>query len=59
VLAVAARVVECEIGRFGMGLAETLAARLRGEYVELGEVSADALTTAVRGVLPRPSEGAA
>ncbi|RYJ03085.1 MAG: VWA domain-containing protein, partial [Actinomycetales bacterium] len=42
-------VVDCETGRFTMGLARTLAEHLRAEYVALGDVTADALTDAVRG----------
>lgn len=40
-------VVDCETGRFTMGLARTLAEHLRADYVALGEVTADALTEAV------------
>ena len=42
-------VVDCETGRFTMGLARTLAEHLRAEYVALGDVTAEALTDAVRG----------
>ena len=42
-------VVDCESGRFTMGLARTLAEHLRADYVALGEVTADALTDAVEG----------
>ncbi|MEO3787615.1 VWA domain-containing protein [Actinocorallia sp. B10E7] len=45
---VAALVVDCETGRFRMGLARRLSGELRAEYVPLGEVAADELTTAVR-----------
>jgi len=48
---VAALVVDCETGRFRMGLAGQLAEVLRAEHVPVGEVSAAALTTAVRGSL--------
>ncbi|WP_211239749.1 hypothetical protein [Jiangella gansuensis] len=41
-------VVDCETGRFRLGLAHDLAARLRAEYVPLGEVSAADLTNVVR-----------
>ncbi len=41
-------VVDCETGRFRMGLASGLAHSLRAEYVPLAEVSAQALTDVVR-----------
>lgn len=44
-------VVDCETGRFRMGLAHTLAEALLAEHVPLGEVTAEALTTAVRGAV--------
>ncbi len=48
-------VVDCETGRFRLGLAEQLAAVLRAEHVPLGEVSASALTDVVSAVRrPRP-----
>ncbi|MGH3358605.1 MAG: vWA domain-containing protein, partial [Nocardioidaceae bacterium] len=47
----ASLVVDCETGRFRMGLAATLAGRLRGEYVPLGEIAAEALAAAVRPAL--------
>jgi len=56
---VAALVIDCETGRFRMGLAAGLAEALRAEYVPLGEVSAAALTTAVRGSLATREEGVA
>ena len=37
-------VIDCETGRFRMGLAGRLAARLGAEHVPVGEVSADAIT---------------
>ncbi len=46
---VASLVIDCETGRFRMGLAHELADQLLGEYVPLGEVSADAITDVVRG----------
>ncbi|TCN46305.1 magnesium chelatase subunit D [Rhodococcus sp. SMB37] len=46
---VAAVVVDSETGRFRMGLAAQLADRLGAEYVQVGEVHADALTSIVRG----------
>lgn len=46
---VAAVVVDSETGRFRMGLAAHLADRLGAEYVQVGEVHADALTSIVRG----------
>jgi magnesium chelatase subunit D len=48
---IASLVVDCETGRFRMGLAGQLAEALRAEYVPVGEVSAAALTSAVRGTL--------
>jgi magnesium chelatase subunit D len=46
----ASLVIDCETGRFRMGLASQLADRLMAEYVPVGEVSASALTAVVRGV---------
>ena len=46
---VAAVVIDCETGQFRLGLAHQLADHLRAEYVPLGEVSAEALTGAVKG----------
>ncbi|MDT0202199.1 magnesium chelatase subunit D family protein [Nocardioides sp. AE5] len=53
----AALVIDCETGRFRMGLARNLADELRAEYVALGDVSASALTGAVHGSLGRGPEG--
>lgn len=47
---VASVVVDCETGSFRMGLAGALADRLGARHLPLGEVSADALTSAVRSV---------
>jgi len=44
-------VIDCETGRFRMGLAGELARHLGAQHVPIGEVSAAALTTAVRGTL--------
>ncbi|MFI7159974.1 magnesium chelatase subunit D family protein [Micromonospora chalcea] len=41
-------VVDCEAGRFRLGLAARLATHLRAEHVPLGEVTADGLTRVVR-----------
>jgi magnesium chelatase subunit D len=49
---VASLVIDCETGKFRMGLARQLADHLMAEYVPLGEVSASALTDVVRGGLP-------
>lgn len=46
---VSAVVIDCETGRFRMGLAHQLADHLMAEYVPLGEVSASALTDVVKG----------
>jgi magnesium chelatase subunit D len=46
---VASVVVDCETGRFRLGLALQLADALRAEHVPLGDVSASALTDVVRG----------
>jgi len=56
---VAALVIDCETGRFRMGLAASLAEALLAEHVPVGEVSAAALTTAVRGSLATREEGVA
>ena len=53
---VSAVVIDCETGRFRMGLAHQLADRLMAEYVPLGEVSAAALTDVV-GAFRRPGPG--
>ena len=45
---VAALVVDCESGALRLGLAELLAEHLRGDYVPVAEVTAAALTAAVR-----------
>jgi magnesium chelatase subunit D len=42
-------VIDCETGRFRLGLAHQLAEHLMAEYVPLGEVSAAALTDVVKG----------
>ena len=47
-LGLATLVIDCETGRFRMGLAADLATDLRAQYVPLGEVSAEALTGVVR-----------
>ncbi|MBS7548244.1 VWA domain-containing protein [Dietzia massiliensis] len=46
-LGVASVVVDCETGRFRMGLAAELAAHLGAEHVPLGEVTAEGLTRTV------------
>ncbi|MGC5162221.1 magnesium chelatase subunit D family protein [Rhodococcus sp. DT1] len=46
---ISAVVVDSETGRFRMGLAGRLAERLEAEYVQVGDVHADALTGIVRG----------
>ena len=46
---VSAVVIDCETGRFRLGLAHRLAEHLMAEYVPLGEVSAAALTDVVKG----------
>ncbi|WP_298182078.1 magnesium chelatase subunit D family protein [Saccharomonospora sp.] len=43
-------VVDCETGRFRMGLAARLADHLHAEHIPLGEVTADGLTDVVRSV---------
>ena len=47
-LGVASVVVDCETGRFRMGLASELAGHLGAEHVPLGEVTAEGLTHTVR-----------
>ncbi|MFD1858909.1 putative cobaltochelatase [Aeromicrobium camelliae] len=47
-----ALVVDCETGRFSLGLARDLAASLQADYVPLGEVTADGLTAAISAHLP-------
>ncbi|WP_375001720.1 VWA domain-containing protein [Aeromicrobium sp. CTD01-1L150] len=46
---VASVVVDCETGRFRLGLGVRLAEHLRAQHVPLGEVSAEALTGVIRG----------
>ena len=45
---VASLIIDCETGKFSMGLARELSTQLRGEYVPVGDVAAAALTSAVR-----------
>lgn len=45
---VTALVIDCETGRFRLGLAARLAGLLEAQHVPLDEVAAEALTTAVR-----------
>ena len=45
---VSSLVIDCETGRFRMGLAAALADRLRADHVPVGEVSAESITTTVR-----------
>ena len=45
---VGAVVLDCETGRFRMGLAQTLATHLRAQHVPIGEVSAAAVTEVIR-----------
>lgn len=47
-----ALVVDCETGRFTLGLARELAGHLAADYVPLGEVTADGLTSAISAHLP-------
>ncbi|KRC65035.1 magnesium chelatase [Aeromicrobium sp. Root236] len=47
----ASLVIDCETGKFRMGLASQLADHLLAEYVPLGEVNASALTEVVRSGL--------
>ncbi|MDV8002975.1 VWA domain-containing protein [Rhodococcus sp. IEGM 1408] len=47
-LGVASVVVDCETGRFRMGLASELATHLGAEHIPLGEVTAEGLTDTVR-----------
>jgi len=49
---VASLVIDCETGKFTMGLAHELAGHLLAEYIPLGEVNATALTTVVRATIP-------
>jgi magnesium chelatase subunit D len=58
---VTALVVDCETGRFRLGMAADLAAALQAEHLPLGEVRAADLTAAVRRHQPdtRTNEGAA
>jgi magnesium chelatase subunit D len=53
---VAALVLDCEAGRFRMGLAARLAETLLADYAPIGEIGAAAMTSAVaaaRGVAGR------
>ncbi|MGN0100607.1 MAG: VWA domain-containing protein, partial [Dietzia sp.] len=51
-------VVDCETGRFRMGLAADLAAHLGAEHLALGEVTADGLTRTVRAHTAPPHAAA-
>ena len=44
---IAALVLDCETGRFRMGLAARLAETLRADYAPIGEIGAAAMTSAV------------
>ncbi|AKU17798.1 putative cobaltochelatase [Luteipulveratus mongoliensis] len=46
---VASLVIDCETGRFAMGLARELSHHLQADYVAVGEVGAQDLTAVVRG----------
>ena len=46
---IASLLIDCETGRFTLGLAARLSAHLGAEHVPVGEVAADRLLTAVRG----------
>jgi magnesium chelatase subunit D len=46
---IASLLIDCETGRFTLGLAARLSAHLGAEHVPVGEVAADRLVTAVRG----------
>jgi magnesium chelatase subunit D len=45
-------VIDCETGRFTLGLAAELSRRLGGEHVPVGEVAADQVLSTVRGKVP-------
>jgi magnesium chelatase subunit D len=47
---VASVVVDCESGAMRLGLAGALAAHLGAEHLPVGEVSAEALTSAAAGI---------
>ncbi|KAA0918414.1 VWA domain-containing protein [Dietzia sp. ANT_WB102] len=57
-LGVASVVVDCETGRFRMGLASELAAHLGAEHLPLGEVTAEGLTHTVRARTAHPHTAA-
>ena len=46
---IASLLIDCESGRFTLGLAARLSVHLGAEHVPVGEVAADRLLTAVRG----------
>ncbi len=46
---IASLLIDCESGRFTLGLAARLSVHLGAEHVPVGEVAADRLVTAVRG----------
>ncbi|WP_182346535.1 VWA domain-containing protein [Tomitella gaofuii] len=52
-------VLDCETGRFRMGLARDLAQRLGAEYSPVGDVRADAITAAAAPYLQHPRTGKA
>jgi magnesium chelatase subunit D len=45
---VASVVIDCETGRFALGLAEILSARLGAQHVPVADLAADQVLTAVR-----------
>ncbi|WP_024796935.1 VWA domain-containing protein [Tomitella biformata] len=56
---ISALVIDSETGRFRLGLAGELARRMRASHVPIGEVSAEAITTVVRGATTTTSRGSA
>jgi len=56
---VASLVIDCETGRFRMGLAGVLASALAAQYVALGEVGAQELAAVVRGSVGTAQSGRA
>jgi magnesium chelatase subunit D len=55
---VASVVIDCETGRFTLGLAAELSLRLGGEHVPVGEVAADQVLSTVRRKVPHSRRAA-
>jgi magnesium chelatase subunit D len=51
-------VIDCETGRFTLGLAAELSQRLGGEHVPIAEIAADQVLSTVRRKVPHAGRAA-